>query len=356
MGGNSFALDLQTKEIKSFAEKIDLSKISRIELINSIRKILDILNLLYNQKFDQKLFNTFSLNMICGSSKHLFDKNLSNTDILKYKPLFGDIDILIDNEKIPLLWKLLKTIENKPINNIEYIGQNKKEIPKQQINSIWKINGILIQFDFIGIDFSNDWAIFMKQSSWEDVKNGIKSVFHKLLLRAYVREKFKEDGILLTPKSSIKNLRIAKNQKLNKYSISHLGLAERIRKVGFESKDLFKEIPKIYIIDKNEIENIIGKIPESFIDFCNIIKNEPNKLNIFKEFVILCFGYDILKKEGIAIAQSLERVNLDLDKNLKLNAITYLLNTIDLTNSKELFRLVTNDAVSYYYTALEEKK
>lgn len=216
-GGNTFALDRETGEKKGFAEKIDFTQIDRDVFTNEFFEMFNKLNQIFEKKFGFKMWEDINIikrgDVLTGSAKFLFDKGIPNEEFVKHKPTVGDIDIAIPHDYLENLFDLLLTLEDKKLTKrIKYIGNNKRVIGQNhQINCIFEFTsdaGISVnaQVDFEGAKFEGseptEWAKFSHSSNWSDIKNSIKGVAHKYLLKAIARNVNKRNDIVILTKNS----------------------------------------------------------------------------------------------------------------------------------------------------------
>ena len=199
--------------IKAHAQKMDMSKIDRNDLINEFKKAFRALNALVasNSKSHEPLWTEEEFKSVengkafNGSSKWLFhvdtaDLSISNDEFKAKKPHVGDIDITVPKNRIVDLFHTLDAIETSetvnPIgtklgeSNIYYIGHNKLSPSEDsQINAVFRypVEGT----DYIAfpqVDFEpstyedgtpSEWDGFAHSSHWDDIKIGLKGVAHK---------------------------------------------------------------------------------------------------------------------------------------------------------------------------------
>jgi len=221
MGGNTTVKTRQGKETK--AQSIPLKEIGRKTFVKRFTEVLKKINDLYLKDHKQKLWIKEELItkglIFNGSTSFIMNDEYNDEEIIKYKPVAGDLDVMIPKEAAKNLYSTLEKYELKEIiPGAKYMGTN--------ANSIDKIGNTLIcvmlmtfktkqgelkvpaQIDFELSDFDSehnptDWARFSHSSSFQDTKAGIKAVHHKYLLRAiFGGLSQRDDIILITAKSS----------------------------------------------------------------------------------------------------------------------------------------------------------
>lgn len=232
MGGNVVVVDVFGKKHK--AEKISFLKLDREKFVNDFSAFFKQIHLMCRKITGGDLWPHGNLSSLLssgvifsGSSFHLFDGSLSNDEFIEYCPITSDIDVMVPEENLNNLFKLLKSIHGTNIiPNVRHIGQ-KKISNNNQLSTLFlyfqdkKTAPVSIQIDWRGVPYENnkpsDFSRFSASSDWEDIKSGIKGVFHKYLLRSISRVVSKQkNAILLTPMSSIfpfKKIKISKSRE-----------------------------------------------------------------------------------------------------------------------------------------------
>jgi hypothetical protein len=358
------------------AEKIPIKDIGLRKFQNDFKEMFKKLNKLFYNKYKKYLWeneeilnNGFVFN---GSTSFLMD--ISNLDkeeeLKKLKPFAGDIDITVPQEYKKELFDLLKDLEDKWITNkIQYLGNNKTESSiGEQINSLFKycykkdicVNS-QVDFEFVKYEdnIPGEFEKFGHSSTLTDLREGIKAVFHKYLLRSisYALSKFNDNVIFVSSSANCDNWekKISKSKKerhLIKFSITK-GLRFAYeplicdgKQVEKDGKLVYRELKtdeSIYNTNIKDIfEILFGVKPSkneevdfwSFVGLVKLIKKYLNKkqqkdvLNRFLELLWDC-------KENKNIAQELERDNTELDYQIKNAAVSYLIKQLKLAIPKE---------------------
>ena len=213
-GGNSFAIDRETGDVKHHAEKINVKEIGRDRLRKSMLRLFEKLNEIYQSEYKEPIWQDFktveSGYAFNGSSSHLFDPKISSTDYVKHKGSTGDIDLTVPKEKLKRIFDVLAAYENQDITDeVRYLGQNHAKFYGHQINAVFQLKNPKsnIQVDFEGVDYNEnhsptEFSKFGHNSAWEDIQRGIKGMAHKLLLQNLARALSKMgDVVVLTPSS-----------------------------------------------------------------------------------------------------------------------------------------------------------
>lgn len=225
-GGNARYINRATGEVAGFADKMDLHKISRAELITEFTEVLKNIDAEFKQKTGMHLWADFSVitsgKAFNGSSSSLFNKDITDEEFTKHKPTVGDIDITFPGEYMGELWELLNYLEDRKLSKmVTYKGHKHSNLKSYesysnllQINAIFEIDTgdyrILAQIDFEASEYKDnqptDWASFSHSSDWDDVKAGFKGVMHKYTLLNLSRASSKMDGIKGVSASQISKL------------------------------------------------------------------------------------------------------------------------------------------------------
>lgn len=141
-----------------------------------------------------------SKKFLAGSSFHFFNRaEISDADFAKVKRTVGDIDTQVDKNMGDQIRNWLSSLApNTQIGPAQFAGMDDKD--PSQILTLWKFPSIVIVDDqgketpiTIQIDLElkpfqkggpTSWAQFSASSSWDDLSQGIKGVFHKWIIRS----------------------------------------------------------------------------------------------------------------------------------------------------------------------------
>lgn len=224
-GGNARYIDRKTGEVAGFADKMDLHKISRSELIDEFTTVLKNIDIEFKTKTGMHLWDDFSVittgKAFNGSSSSLFNKDITDEEFTKHKPTIGDIDITFPGEYMGELHELLNMLEDKKLSNmVTYKGHKNSNMDYEkasnqlQINAIFEIDTgsytVNAQIDFEASEYKDnqptDWASFSHSSDWDDVKAGFKGVMHKYVLLNLSRASSKMEGIKFVTATQISKL------------------------------------------------------------------------------------------------------------------------------------------------------
>jgi hypothetical protein len=118
---------------------------------------------------------------------------ISDEEFKKYKPKVGDIDIQCNQELQDEILDFLNNNVGRPIGNETLIGTPSQG--NEQYNTLWQLANppIKVQIDFEYGRYApetnkpDEWTKFSHSSSWEDIQQNIKGVFHKYIYRALAK-------------------------------------------------------------------------------------------------------------------------------------------------------------------------
>ena len=370
------------KGIKTKAQKIPLKKIGRSRFRKVVTDLLKKINNDFKKKFKTLLWAdetqietgiTFN-----GSSSFIMDPNIPDEEIVKYKEVAGDIDVVVPDFQRKNIWDYLESIDSKEvIPGVTYMGCNRTKFSpiENQIICVFvaDFDGLKVpmQLDLEFLPFSetglpSEWAKFSHSSSFEDTKQGIKAVHHKYLLRALVYGiSVRDDIVICTPKSTYDNYTISKSKNLVNPGMMKFSVDKGLR-VAFEplqdpegnpvfdnGKQVFKEIPvkdSDYVTDVAEILKLSinpsdaeclesdSKKFWSFTGLVELIKTYVPKENwetINQKYVSMLWE---LKPK----AQKLERYDPELDYKVKISGYKFFIDSLGLSD-------LSKDLINPYY-------
>lgn len=336
-----------------FASRIDLSAISRTDVVKEIDSLLNQISDRFKKMYGEPLWKPELLKskkFLSGSSIHLFDlKNITNQDFIKHKPLVGDIDTQVDESRQSKIEEFLKAAKDIQFNGFSFVGFKKSG---DQFITLWLVKkfGINVQIDLELVKFIDGsptaWSTFSHSSSWEDIQIGVKGAFHKLLLRAF-QARSARDIIVRT--------KTGKEKIINK---SHLAFSLKGLRVKYSpvvddkgTQELKNGLPVFNEIPTNE-SAFITDLDLLFSSFFGVLpqKGEIEKLKSFvgltelinrycsqeeKQKIVTGFA-NILWEKG---AQGLVRGNPTEDfdtKKIAFNILTNLTGKGDIADYKFL--------------------
>lgn len=174
------------------AQHLDLKVTDRSYIVPILNKLLTAIDSTFQKQFGEPLWNPELLKsqeFLSGSSLHFFNvKGVSDVEFVNKKPTVGDMDTMVSKEKEEQLREFLTEYEDEQVGPAVLRGFQRGN---EQFSSLWELQSppITIQIDFEFVAFEGDkptdWARFSHSSSWEDLQQGVKGVFHKWLIQAF---------------------------------------------------------------------------------------------------------------------------------------------------------------------------
>ena len=348
MGGNSRIINRNTGEILGYAEKIDLNVFQRSELTQRLLGLFFSINVKFWQKTGKQLWKNediLACKVFSGSSEFLFKGSIWDDEFVKFKPTVGDIDITFPVEYYDEFSEMMQENEGKSFTpGIVYLGQDRNNFGTTFLSVFEYSSGdkkVKIQIDFESASYENDspseWARFSHNSSWEDIRNGLKGVHHKFLLINIVRSMSMRDDIAIaTPTSKPGKVKLVSGKKAElvprtmafsvdkglreKYSIFH----DNGKTVIVDDKVVMKEIPveqSNYITNVNTIFSFIfDKMPtqEDLADFYSFTGMvQLMKRRMTEQQIENAFKFTLEENLFGKRAQIIEKNNPDLDAAIK---------------------------------------
>lgn len=325
-----------------FADRIDLRQVSRSEIVPKLEKGLKEINKEFKKMFGislwtEELFKNKAF--LSGSAFHFFDRAIEDKKFATHKPTVGDIDTQVDKTMKNQIKEFLDNFSGSA-GPLKYIGYKSSA---GQFITLWQVDGLNIQLDFELVDFSNgsptEWSQFSHSSSWEDIEEGIKGVFHKYALRALSTMNLRDVIILKGKKQTPKKITTTDLA----FSVQR-GLRQKIEPVYDERGNqqvmdglfVFREIPSSesdYITELRSMFKIFfNTTPSSkelnefgsFIGILNLVDHywsTDKKRNFHKGFANTLWG------QG---AQALVRGSANEDYKFKMTAYQKLINALGL--------------------------
>jgi hypothetical protein len=182
------------------AERINLKKIPRNQIVPVIDNLLHSVNSAFQSKFKSPLWAPQLLQkkeFLSGSAFHFLNPGIPDEKFVKHKPSVGDIDTMVDEKKREQVELFLNTITNKKVGPATLLGF-KPNPGGDQFITLWEFSEppIKIQIDLELVPYDElgptTWSKFSHSSDWADLEAGVKGVFHKYLLRAFTTNTLKD--------------------------------------------------------------------------------------------------------------------------------------------------------------------
>lgn len=392
MGGNVLVKDVEGRYQK--AGKPDFRSISRSEFTRHIIDALKKLDDMHSKMFGEPIWPPKTRDSLLssgqafnGSSEHLFNRKMTDEEFVEYKPTVGDIDLTVPHEKLKSIFDLLAKIQGRSLTpNVAYVGQNKEEQGEgHQINSLFSYTSknldapINVQIDFEGVEYEkgspDEFSKFGHSSSWEDVKSGIKGVFHKYILRGLAKAaSTQQNAVVLTPKSPLEPpeaIKVAKRTSplsLLSFSVDR-GLRANAEQqflpdgspVLVNGMKAFKELPtssSTYARTRQEIFTLIlGEEPignelqllDSFVGILQLMADHLDDSQI--ESVFMDFVNDKLFGQG----QALDAYSPEVDRSAKMGAVSLFMEKFPFLKKHEsLLEKLQDDYYKKYKVRVAE--
>jgi hypothetical protein len=173
------------------AQQIDLKVHNRAYIVPILDILLNSINTGFQQSQGGPLWSPKVLKSrkyLSGSSLHFFNTDIPDEEFERVKPKVGDIDTQINKDAESNLAQYLDSVKGQVVGNAKFIGYSRGN---EQYSSLWELTDppIKVQIDFEFVDYDekeqpSDWAGFSHSSSWDDMSEGIKGVFHKFLIQS----------------------------------------------------------------------------------------------------------------------------------------------------------------------------
>jgi hypothetical protein len=192
------------------ADKIDMTRLNRKDLVLSIVRALRLFSKDFKAATNMRLFG-YKV-WTSGSTEALFNlKGITDADFVKHKPLVGDIDVQVDANLQTFLTPFLGVARGKTYGDGKLLGSKQSagtsvtlwDFPKYKTR---------IQIDFEYVDFAQGrptaWAKLSHSSSWTDMQQGVKGVFHKNIIQAIDARNLREVYLMSPKGKSMKKTKI----------------------------------------------------------------------------------------------------------------------------------------------------
>lgn len=360
-GGNSPFINRETGQVLGRAERMNMASVDRKEIQKQLLTMLQELNVKFGKMHGKPLWPSWSIvasgEAFNGSSEQFFDKTISDADFKKYKKTVGDMDLTIPHGNLGPLFDLLATLENKKLAGGAFIykGQNKKKQNGHQINSIFQLQKpkLNLQIDFEGVNYEKDkpdaFGKFSHSSNWEDMKQGLKGLGHKLLLVNMARAlSAMHNVVVLTPASTADKPRVseAETEKFPSNLAFSVDSGVRFKyepvmkdekHLEIEGKKAYKKVSttkSTYTTNLKEIYHLMfSKEPSdtdlikfrSFVGILSLLKKNKVKQQLIKNI----FENILTKSLFCKHCQGTEVNNPDGDRNTKMIIVNKMVSEFD---------------------------
>lgn len=279
-----------------------------------------------------------------GSTKHFFDDKISTEDFVEMKKSVGDIDLMVDENLKIRITKFVENNEDYDFGSMTLVGNKKSG---DQLITLWEMKEpkLNLQIDLEFVKYSEDkpakWSEFSHSSALEDLKAGIKGVFHKLLMSSLLGPK--KTDVILQMKTKQKEI------KAGSHTLTVKGLRKKHEKIGMQDgKPLVKEThskefnTNFYDILKAafDLDDPTDEDIDNFWSFIGIVKlikanmKKNVRQKVFEDFIDKLFGPS---------AQSLYRDDPNKDLDEKMIAVNYLIDKLNVSTNDLSFEQMKKD-------------
>lgn len=262
------------------AERIDLTKHQRAEVVKKIDAALAAINAGFKKQMGKPIWNDAlfsSKEFLSGSAFHFFNTKIADDTFKRFKSSVGDIDTQVDKNLDAELKDFLTKNKGKTFGPAKLIGF--KSSAGQHI-SLWQLSDpkLNVQIDLELVDFNEagmptEWSQFSHSSAWDDMTKGVKGVAHKYLLRALDAPKLKD--VVLKAKTARGTDKEVKSSD-TAFSVTH-GVRQKLKPV----------------LDANGKQVMVNGKPAYHELSTAESKGDTNLTNIFKNY----FGHEPSKAE-----------------------------------------------------------
>ena len=358
------------------AQQIDLKVHNRAYIVPILSTLLNAINAGYQQSVGGPLWSPKVLKSrkyLSGSSIHFFNTDLPDDEFERVKPKVGDIDTQVNKASEQQLTQYLDSVKGQVVGNAKFLGYSRGN---EQYSSLWELTDppIKVQIDFEFVDYSDkeeptDWAGFSHSSSWDDMSQGIKGVFHKFLIQSLskissrefiLRKIHKKTGKITDKPEKDSMISFAVSSKEGgglraKYEpvlddngqpleINGLPVFKELPPAGYE-KDIGKIFQAIFDkrIDSATIKKVLPKTWSfvGLLEIMNLILSDEEKENVLDSFVDKMFAPG---------AQGLYKGDPQRDLQEKNTALNYALKVLNVTPPKNLEQMRQDYVKNYRVT------
>jgi hypothetical protein len=360
-GGN---LSIKGRE----AQHLDLKVTNRSYMVPKLNELLHAINKAYYQMAKQPLWDPKVLQsgqFLSGSSLHFFNvSGIDDKTFISKKPTVGDIDTMVDKTKETTLQQFLTAYDDKPLGPSIFRGFQRGN---EQFSALFELQDppVSVQIDFEFVEFQKgtptDWARFSHSSSWEDLQQGIKGVFHKWLIQslsALSKQDFYQRKLVGRGKMRAEQ-DVLTNDNMYSFAVSSKeggGLRAKYEPVlGPNAKPLMKDklpvmsataasgysqdIGQIFstLLGKRLPKKITQELSNNFWSFTGLINllskilTPEEKQTIVDTFIVKTIGPG---------AQGMYKNNPDKDIQEKSIALNYIMKALNVSKPKEFDQLL----------------
>jgi hypothetical protein len=367
------------------AQELDLRVHDRGYVVDVLSDLLHKINDSFAKQFKEPLWHENSVEaqkFLSGSTVRFFDKKIPDAEFVKIKPTVGDIDTQAPDKHAETIKQFLTGLIGKKVGDATFIGFSPGN---NQYTSMWQVNlndlPVKLQIDFEygehdeKTGLPTEWQEYSHSSSWEDLSEGIKGVFHKYIDRAlpyaanvttkYVARVLKKSTKISDEPVTDSDYSFAVSgsggggvsRKYIPYNDPNTG--EPMEKDGIPVMQLLPPESRQYIKNlAQQFEIFFGRKPtkqdqqlkNSFIGTVQLATkylNDEQRTELFNRFVSICF------EPG---SQMITKGDPIRDRDTKMAAIDYMIEHMKLPNAQALRKQAIQTAVNYEQAFKAKKK
>ena len=357
------------------AQELDLQVHNRAYVQDVVSDTLTAINNVFAQQFKEPLWHENSVKtqkFLSGSTFQFMDKKIPDAEFVRVKPKVGDIDTQAPDKHADTIKQFLQNNLGKLFGNAKLLGYTPGN---SQWVSLWEIKlkdlpvKVQIDFEYGAHDAESglptDWQSYSHSSSWDDLSQNIKGVFHKYLDRAlpYTQASTKYVARVLKKSTKISDAPVTDSdysfavsgpggggvsRKYIPYNDPSTG--QPMEKDGVPVMQLLEPSSRQYIQNlKQQFEIFFGRKPtaqdqqlkNSFVGTVTLASkylDDQARTELFNRFVSICF------EPG---SQMITRDDPTRDRDTKFAAIDWMIEHLKLPNAKAARKQAIDTAMAY---------
>ena len=357
------------------AQELDLQVHNRAYVQDVVSDTLTAINNVFAQQFKEPLWHENSVKtqkFLSGSTFQFMDKKIPDAEFVRVKPKVGDIDTQAPDKHADTIKQFLQNNLGKLFGNAKLLGYTPGN---SQWVSLWEIKlkdlpvKVQIDFEYGAHDAESglptDWQSYSHSSSWDDLSQNIKGVFHKYLDRAlpYTQASTKYVARVLKKSTKISDAPVTDSDY--SFAVSGPGgggvsrkyipyndpaTGQPMEKDGVPVMQLLEPSSRQYIQNlKQQFEIFFGRKPtaqdqqlkNSFVGTVTLASkylDDQARTELFNRFVSICF------EPG---SQMITRDDPTRDRDTKFAAIDWMIEHLKLPNAKASRKQAIDTAMAY---------
>ena len=357
------------------AQELDLQVHNRAYVQDVVSDTLTAINNVFAQQFKEPLWHENSVKtqkFLSGSTLQFMDKKIPDEEFVRVKPKVGDIDTQAPDKHADTIKQFLQNNMGKLFGNAKLLGFTPGN---SQWVSLWEIKlrdlpvKIQIDFEYGAHDAESglptDWQSYSHSSSWDDLSQNIKGVFHKYLDRAlpYTQASTKYVARVLKKSTKISDAPITDSDY--SFAVSGPGgggvsrkyipyndpaTGQPMEKDGVPVMQLLEPANRQYIQNLGQqFEIFFGRKPtaqdqqlkNSFVGTVTLASkylDDQARTELFNRFVSICF------EPG---SQMITKDDPTRDRDTKFAAIDWMVEHLKLPNAKAARKQAIDTAMAY---------